>query len=659
VNAADEFVDPPNPHWDAGVLLQSNSSRDLYTTISNAKVTFTNSAAIKAALGISVADVPLFPNNPSSGVSTQTLAEDALINYLIGQDAFDENGNSISTELRTKVLGDVFHSTPVVVGAPSSLLIGESAEYEAFYLAWDDRKRVLYVGANDGMFHGFDAGTLTVGDNPLTPATETAAVFYTAGSGAELFGYVPGLLLDDIKLVPRNNPRTYYFVDGSPVVADVWLRSGTGDYSRGTDEWTTISITGFREGGAGYLALDVTNPAATLSSQPHGAYPKFLWEFTDANLGQAWSEPVITRLKVGEGSAGDVCGVNNGDGNCRERWVAIFGGGYETAADPNHADFAATSSDAGWTTASKAIFIVDLATGTVLDKVEYDASTNPDMNYAMPSRPAVIDLDFDGFADVIYIGDLGGQVWKWDVSALGDDSVGSDGIIDNWDHGIFFATPSASDGTETRYRSFYYPPVASFVRRTLTLAFATGEREQLDYEGAAVYDENNRIFVVKDNYPTGASAFASSYDEMDLTDITSLATDNDPSDQGYYLVAEDGEKFVSDVIVFAGYVILVSFDIDSGNSDPCAATSGTSRLYAFNVSSGYGYFVGGAGTPTDMEDRYMDIGGGMASTPRISLSPDPNDDKMYVKTSKGRLITIDPPGRDGSGSSMIYWKQNQ
>jgi hypothetical protein len=55
----------------------------------------------------------------------------------------------------------------------------------------------------------------------------------------------------------------------------------------------------------------------------------------------------------------------------------------------------------------------------------------------------------------------------------------------------------------------------------------------------------------------------------------------------------------------------------------------------------------------------MDIGGGMASTPRISLSPDPNDDKMYVKTSKGRLITIDPPGRDGSGSSMIYWKQNQ
>jgi type IV pilus assembly protein PilY1 len=363
-------------------------------------------------------------------------------------------------------------------------------------------------------------------------------------------------------------------------------------------------------------------------------------------------------VRVAEGVAGDVCGADDGDGNCRERWVAIFGGGYETTTDPNHADFAATSSDTGWTLRSKGIYMVDIKTGTVLAKVAYDATTNPNMLYGLPSRPAVLDTDFDGFADVVYIGDLGGQMWKWDISAKGQDTTGSDGIIDNWSYGIFFTAPSASDGTSTRYKSFFYPPAASFVRRVLTLTFATGEREQLSYEGAASYDENNRVYVVKDRYPTGASAFVSSYDETDLTDITLLQYDNDLADQGYYFVAEDGEKFVSDLIVFAGYAIFVSFEIDSTNPDPCAAKEGTSKLYVVSLSSGRGYFTGGS-PPTAMAERYYDLGDGLASSPRISISPDPDDDKMYVKTSKGRVITIDPPRRSGSGSSVIYWKQNQ
>jgi hypothetical protein len=110
--------------------------------------------------------------------------------------------------------------------------------------------------------------------------------------------------------------------------------------------------------------------------------------------------------------------------------------------------------------------------------------------------------------------------------------------------------------------------------------------------------------------------------------------------------------------VFAGHLILVSFDIDSSNADPCAAIDGTSKLYVVRLDSGRGYFTAGS-PPTAMEERYVDAGGGVASTPRISIAPDPDDDKMYLKTSKGRVITIDPPPRPGSGSSVIYWKQNQ
>jgi type IV pilus assembly protein PilY1 len=651
----DEIYDPHNPHWDAGIELRSNNNRDLYTTIAGTRVLFEKSVPVKASLGITAVDVGFFPNTSGSGVATPADAENALVDYIHGFDAYSEKSPGGPTVLRDRVMGDVFHSTPVIVGPPTTLLSNETG-YAQFILDWAARQRILYTGANDGMYHAFDAGNLTTGDHPLTPAVETNAVYYTPGTGAEVFGYVPGLLLDDIKFVPRNFPRAYYFVDGSPVIADAWLRSGSADYTRETDEWSTVSIVGFREGGEGYLALDVTDPSSTSSADAHGPYPKFLWEFTDPKLGDAWSEPVITRVKVKEGTSGDVCGHDNGDGNCRERWVAIIGGGYKTASDPNHVDFEDDPTALGWTDRSKAIYMIDIATGTVLDKIEFNNVTNKEMLYGFPSEPAVLDTNFDGFADVVYIGDLGGQVWKWDLSEIGEDS-GGDGLIDNWDHGIFFTAPTQSIAGRTRYKSFFYPPAATLIRNTIWISFATGEREQLLYVGDPVKDENNRVYVIKDYYPTGTDSLTYTYTESDLTDITSLSFDNDASDLGYFFVGNDGEKYVSEVVIFAGFVILSGFEINTSDPDPCAAASGISKLYIFEIDGGGGYWTAGASTP--MEERYETVGGGMASTPRISMAPDPEYDKMYIKTSKGRIITLDPPPRDGSGSSMIYWKQNQ
>ena len=43
------------------------------------------------------------------------------------------------------------------------------AGYDAFKLAWADRRKVLYVGANDGMLHCFDVltGAGALGLHPL------------------------------------------------------------------------------------------------------------------------------------------------------------------------------------------------------------------------------------------------------------------------------------------------------------------------------------------------------------------------------------------------------------------------------------------------------------------------------------------------------------
>jgi len=644
----DQLVEPHNPFWDAGIVLRTQTVRDIYTTVAGARAPFAAGAPVEALLGLVAADVGMYPNYPASGVTSLALLDDALVSYLHGRDAFNEDNDGSTAEMRPVVLGDIFHSTPRIISSPSTMFMNEPG-YQSFYQSYLGRDRVIYSGANDGMLHAFDAGSLTVGDDPFTPEIESR--YYTQGTGSEIFGYVPGLLLNKVKMVPRNNPRTYYFVDGSPVAADAWLPSGASDVSKDSDEWTTVLVTGFREGGPGYLALDVTDPAA--SGGAHGPYPKLLWEFTHAKLGQAWSDPVIARVKVRDSVSGDFCGPDDGDGDCRERWVAIFGGGYDPTTDPNHVDFQPSPAAATWTDRSKSIYIVALDTGAVLASVSYDATARPTMLYGLPSSPAVLDLDFDGFADVVYIGDLGGQMWKWDIHAVGVDG-NSDGQVDNWPAGVFFRTPPTTVAAGVNhYRSFYYPAAASFVRGRLVLAFGSGEREKLDYPGVATADENNRMYVVWDNQPTGPSAFSAILGEADLTDVTNIHADNDLSDSGYYFTAEDGEKFVSDVIIFAGYVITTSFTNNSAN--PCLAVVGQSRLYAFALASGRGYWQGG--TPTAMEARNQTVGVGLASTPRISIAPDPDDDQIYVKTSKGKVLTIDPPPRKQDSSSMIYWKQ--
>lgn len=435
------LVEPHNPNWDAAVNLRTDTSRTLHTTVAGAKTTFaaSNAAITEALLDISGTDITNFPNYPSSGVNTTAKARTAVINYIHGKDAFDESGNGSTADMRSAVLGDIFHSTPRIISQPTKSFFSEPgygcdlADISAtcFYKSYLQRDRAIYAGANDGLLHAFDAGEYQTGDDPATTGvTEGAShVYYTVGSGDERFGYVPGLLLDKIKMVSRNAPRTFYFVDGGPVHSEAWLGDGTGsDITKSQDEWATVMVTGFREGGEGYIALDVTDPDAG-AMDAHGPYPLLLWEFTDAKLAEAWSEPVITRIRMkGTSGSGDNCRYNDGDGDCREQWVAIFAGGYHPNGDPHTTDFTADATSPDWTDAGKAIFVVALDSGDVIAQIDH--SMHPAMDYSMPSTPAVLDLDSDGYADVVYVGDLGGQMWKWDISAPGEDTD-ADPFVDN------------------------------------------------------------------------------------------------------------------------------------------------------------------------------------------------------------------------------------
>ena len=306
--------------------------------------------------------------------------------------------------------------------------------------------------------------------------------------------------------------------------------------------------------------------------------------------------------------------------------------------------------------------MVSLDDGSVIASLAYNQNVGDFdfMRYGFPSAPAVLDLNFDGFADVVYIGDAGGQMWKWDISAVGEDTD-ADPEIDNWVGGVFFRAYEQAKWTAgpSHFHSIFNAPTAAFVHGKLVLSFGTGEREDLRYAGdASTTDENNRFYVVEDAFPTGGAAFATKLYEDQLTEVTDPAVAPSLAQKGYYFVAEDGEKFVTDHIVFAGHVITTSYSPDDGAvaAAVCAPKGGGDAfLYVVSLESGLGYFADAAAATG--KTRRMSVGGGLPSAPQLSTSIDKSSpDKLYLKTSSGLVTEVDAPPRTDPPASLVYWR---
>ncbi len=106
-------------------------------------------------------------------------------------------------------LGDSIHSTPTIVAAPRArydLIYGDST-YNAFYQQYRSRRQVLYIGANDGILHAFNAGFYHKGDNPATATVVEHGWFTNTPTdnsssvklGDELWGFVPHQLLPQLQ----------------------------------------------------------------------------------------------------------------------------------------------------------------------------------------------------------------------------------------------------------------------------------------------------------------------------------------------------------------------------------------------------------------------------------------------------------------------------
>lgn len=210
---------------------------------------------------------------------------DALVKYLRGQTAYEADGSSkpIGQQIyrqRPYVLGDITDSNPVFVGAPAFRYLDDN--YASFASTNAGRAKTVYVGANDGMLHAFDAA-----------------------NGKERWAYIPSALLPKLhKLADFNyTSRHQNYVNGDPTVGDVCV-SGCGSSSA---VWKTILVGGLAQGGRGYYALDITDPDS----------PELLWEFNydeddNPDLGFTYGKPSITKKSDGTWVVLLTSGYNNG-----------------------------------------------------------------------------------------------------------------------------------------------------------------------------------------------------------------------------------------------------------------------------------------------------------------------------------------------------------
>lgn len=232
--------------WNASV--PAVASRDVFTSNGVAGQNFPT-ATQEAALVRTGGPV----NYPATG------AQNAA--YLKGDSSREERLGGNLRNRPTTVLGDIVGSSPAYVKETNT----------------------LYVGANDGMLHAFDAAT-----------------------GTELFAFLPnGIDWSDLSTLSRPDYVHRFFVDGPVTVS-----------SHSVTPSENILVGSLGKGGKGLYSLNVGDPVAATAAS---VYNWELYETPGNNMGQVLGEPLLTRTADGS----TVAIVGNGPNSAGDKAVLI------------------------------------------------------------------------------------------------------------------------------------------------------------------------------------------------------------------------------------------------------------------------------------------------------------------------------------------------
>lgn len=488
-----------------------------------------NSLITKAMLGL--------------GASATDNERNNLILWGAGEDLYDEDGDGFTSDTNHFV-GDALHSRPFLVTYGGTV---------------DNPQDVLYVSTNLGYLHAIDGA-----------------------SGEEIWSFMPQQLLDNIKVFQEgatNEPKRYgldgeisLWVEESTQDSDVDIEASDGDH--------VYLYLGMRRGGNDYFAFDVSSYNPT---NWNAINPVLKWQINGgtgpyADMGQSWSRMI--KAKVAWQCSGDTCS---------ERDVLFFSGGYDTEYDT------ATTATTG--TRGNAVYMIDADTGELL----WSAGNNTDgrtarthslgiseMQYSIPGSPNPVDIDADGLADLMFMVDINGNVFRFDFdpATTNAQNFASGGRIYELN----------SDGN---FRRFYNQPDIVLSRPREQEAYANLVFGSGYMASPRDTSQSDAIFVLFEDSIFGApvnDAGETSYDSLGFADLyNARGAGAEPADRltnapdGYYVpLSATGEKMLRPGLVFQDSVTYTSY-LPQGNTNTDSCTGGQlggSRLYRINLATG-------------------------------------------------------------------------
>jgi type IV pilus assembly protein PilY1 len=620
---------PTLPSKDAGAILKARSAQRNI-------VTYKPSVATVGQRGIVFDN---WPSNPSVPTADELDAAQTSEINKAPNGTTDNNGAARLAYLRGTEntlfrarpdgpLGDIVNSAPVFVAGPSFGYANdfESEPYSTFATSKATRTKMVYVGANDGMLHAFDATTLD-----------------------ELFAYVPNAVYPTLSQLSNPTYTHRFYVDGTPTVGDVFYGGS----------WHTLLVAGMRAGAKGLFALDVTDPSSFATQSAANAKKIVRWEFQDAaDMGFVFGQPLLVKT------------------NYLGKWAVIVGGGY------------------GNSSGNAVLFVIDAETGEVIRKIDTGSGTNNGL-----SGPAAIDTNGDGVVDVVYAGDLNGNLWKFDLSS----SNRADWAVGNSGNRLFTA------GTTKPITSA--PDVTRHPKGGYLVAFGTGryfdDNDNTNFNGQSLYAIWDKLpndgtvvaiadlqkQVVADTAVKSGVSFRLTSHVVDLPVDTFLTgIDTPPSTvamtrasyfatkRGWYLdfpnTGDDrGERVVSDVAFRNGRLIAVS--IIPAIDCPRLESGGSGWLMEFDAITGnrldvVTFDISGEGvlkTGLDVEGDYLrfsisgasgnNVSGlksdGMPSSTTTVTTGKDTERRLYT-TTKGELEDV-TAGRGAGRDGRAMWRE--
>jgi type IV pilus assembly protein PilY1 len=428
-----------------------------------------------------------------------------LVEYVRGMDF-----STTSAKVRTGLMGDIFHSAPIVVqppvdkflcdlgisnqcvrtiysqnlgGVPATPLVSETVNrcsksvdmdaYEAYAHTYRMREKLVLVGANDGMLHAFVDSVASETCNNDLPFVTHSATRVTPNRarepGQELWAFIPPDLLPRLQEMIQGHT---YYVDGDIMVRDVWA-DGSGSKApapngkKEWDEFRTMAIVAEGRGGVHYFALELASNPGTgkfedkpvlrwmypqPDSEEAALFGKTLFALTPKAppVGPVLVEPTDTNVAISRYNV-----------NTEERWMVMLSGGWSPGLEKG-----------------RGIYMVDAFHGQVNGrtdnlwwKFDYNPTASNDrelprkyLTHSVVAPVAMVDYGrngaqrLDGFFDTAVFGDTRGQLWVARFTQPGKLSASSPKLVENWAAARSFQMDRDNPDSAKKAWPFHYLP---------------------------------------------------------------------------------------------------------------------------------------------------------------------------------------------------------